>query len=314
MGLRHSDNFMPSLLKEIRDAAVDANVPLANVLRKCAVLGDQLDNDDLRDWALQELNGYTSEDGVPKYRKAGAGLFGHFAGPFGSGYKRIAIPVIGLPEQLRKNAETVVFREGVAGLESLLEGEGETLTAACPGDWLTLAQHKGRFSDDFVLYAAWWEISKSVVVGALDAIRNRVLEFCLRLGKESPDLMASETVSPTAADSAAATQIFNHVIIGSQIGNIASASPGAEQSAQISVIPGDMPSLVRALTDAGVPAADVNELKAEISQDRGPAAKEKCDNWLERAGRAVTDGTWSLVKGATVATLREYVLAFLGPG
>ena len=32
---------MPSLLKEIRNAAVDANVPIANMLRKCAVLGTQ---------------------------------------------------------------------------------------------------------------------------------------------------------------------------------------------------------------------------------------------------------------------------------
>ena len=53
---------MPSLLKEIRDAAVDANVPIANVLRKCAVLGAKLKNNELRDWALQELNGYKDEN------------------------------------------------------------------------------------------------------------------------------------------------------------------------------------------------------------------------------------------------------------
>ncbi len=78
---------MPSLLKEIRDAAVDANVPIANVLRKCAVLGAKLKNNELRDWALQELNGYKDGNDLPEYRKVMAPLTGDFAGPFQSGYK-----------------------------------------------------------------------------------------------------------------------------------------------------------------------------------------------------------------------------------
>ena len=65
---------MPSLLKEIRDAAVDANVPIANVLRKCAVLGAKLKHNELRDWALQELNGYKDENDLPEYRKVMAPL------------------------------------------------------------------------------------------------------------------------------------------------------------------------------------------------------------------------------------------------
>ena len=76
---------MPSLLKEIRNAAVDANVPIANVLRKCAVLGTQLKNNELRDWAFQELNGYGSEAEVPDYRRVMAPLTGNLAGPFQSG-------------------------------------------------------------------------------------------------------------------------------------------------------------------------------------------------------------------------------------
>ena len=117
---------MPNLLKEIRDATVDANVPIANVLRKCAVLGDQLNNDELRDWSLQELQGYSSEDGVPEYRKIGALLRGNLAGPFQSGYKSVAVPAMCLPEQLRDRAHIAVLAEGVAGLERLLEGEGDT--------------------------------------------------------------------------------------------------------------------------------------------------------------------------------------------
>ena len=303
---------MPSLLREIRDAAVDADVALANMLRRCAVLGDELSNDDLRDWALQELKGYSSEDGVPEYRKIGAVLRGNLAGPFQSGYQNVAIPAVGLPEKLKDRAHTVMFTEGVAGLERLLEGEGETITFMWPGNWIALAQHKGRIMEGHVLYAAWQEIGKSAVAGVLDAIRNRVLEFCLRLGKERPELMGADgDSSPSADDSAAASQVFNFVI-GSQGVNIASTSPGAEQAAQITITPGDLAALVETLIGAGVPRAEVEALKGEIGRESGQAAKQKCDSWLERAEQAVTSGAWSLAKGATTATLSKAILAYLG--
>ena len=306
---------MPSLLKEIRDATVDANVPIANVLRKCAVLGDQLNNGELRDWALQELQGYKSEDEVPEYRKIGALLRGNLVGPQQSGYKNMPIPAMCLPEQLRDRADISVLAEGVAGLERLLEGEGDTLTFTWPGDWIARAQHKGQIMQGYVLYAAWQDISKSSVTGVLDAIRNRVLEFCLRLGKERPELMATDDDSPpTAADTTAARQVFNNVIIGSQIGNIASASPGATQSAQIGIIPGDMPGLMKALTGAGVPPDEAEALKAAIEQESGQTGKQKCDSWLERADQAVASGAWSLVSGATIATIRGAILSYLGLG
>ncbi len=285
------------------------------MLRKCAVLGDQLNNDDLRDWALQELQGYGSDGEAPEYRKIGAVLRGNLAGPLQSGYKNVAIPAVGLPKELRDQAHTTVLAQGVAGVERLLEGEGETLTFMWPGDWIALAQHKGRIMEGHVLYAAWQDINKSAVAGVLDAIRNRVLEFCLRLGKERPDLMATDGDSPqTVADSTAVSQVFNHVIIGSQIGSIASASPGVQQSAQIGITPADMPGLMKALTGAGVPPDEAEVLKAAIEQESGQTAKQKCENWLERAEQAVASRAWSLVSGATIATIRRAILSYLGLG
>ena len=90
---------MPSLLKDIRNAVLDTDAPIANVVRKCAVLGTQLKNNDLRDWALQELNGYDNENDVPEYRKIMAPLQGNFAGPFGTGYTNITVPAMNLPQE-----------------------------------------------------------------------------------------------------------------------------------------------------------------------------------------------------------------------
>ena len=65
-----------SLLREIQSAAVDANVDVTVVLRKCKVLAARLGNEDFKLWVENELNGYKSKDTLPEYR-----IFQVWAGP-----------------------------------------------------------------------------------------------------------------------------------------------------------------------------------------------------------------------------------------
>lgn len=310
---------MASLLKDIRNAALEADVPVANVLRKCAVLGAQLKNNDLRDWALQELKGYDNEDDVPEYRRVASPLMGNFAGRFGSGYTNIGVPAVNLPEELKERARSAVFTQGVAGLEALLEdGEKGSLTFPWPGDWITWIQSKTTWNDGMILYAAWQVVGKANIAEMIDAIRNRVLEFCLRLEKEIPELMSDDdddSALPTGAE-AAASQVFNQVIVfGSHVGNIANASPGAKQKAS-AVKPNDFASLTDALNEIGVPPEAIEQLKTAIETETAGSGKtaDPCADWYRRAKQAVGSGTWSLAQGATVATIRGALLSYLGLG
>ena len=76
---------------------------------------------------------------------------------------------------------------------------------------------------------------------------------------------------------------------------------------------GDLPGLTRALNDAGVPPDEVVALRTAI-EEGGETVRQKCDDWLGRAEQAAASGAWSLVKGATVATIRGAVLSCLGLG
>ena len=305
---------MPSLLKEIRDAAVDANVPIANVLRKCAVLGAQLKNNDLRDWALQELNGYKDGNDLPEYRKVMAPLKGDFAGPFQSGYTNAPVPAMLLPAELQDRARIARFPAGMASLESLLEGESEYVTIEWPGDWVLWAQGKGKF--EMTLTAARQVVGVSAIVDMIDTIRNRVLEFCLRLEEEMPEFMEDDDPSPTDAVESAATQVFNQVFVyGSVTGNIANASPAAEQLT-LDIKQGDLSGLTKALREVGVPPGEVDSLKNAIEEDgeSGGNVGRIATDWFKRAKQTVASGTWSLAKGATIATISRAIQSFLGLG
>src|SRR5688500_2047333 len=108
-----------TLLQEIQGAAIDDAVSISTLLRKCAVLASRLENDELRAWVTQELNGYENSESVPDYRVLGAHATGNLAGPFGSGWTGITIPPIVLPKWGRKYAEVVKLVQPIASLEAL---------------------------------------------------------------------------------------------------------------------------------------------------------------------------------------------------
>ena len=304
---------MPSLLKDIRDAAIDAKESMASVLRKCAVLGSQLNNHELRDWAMKELNGYGAEDALPDYRIVGAPLQGHLAGPFQSGFKNVMLPAVCLPEELQEKAQRAEFREGIASLESMISSSTDGVTYNWPGNLIAWIQSDNKFDGDLVPYAAWQTVSTSTVAGMVDTVRNKVLEFCLRLQEELPDLMSKDneaTVTPGARS--AANQAFHQIIVyGDNKGNIASGSSRVHQV----VKEGDLDALLGALNGVGVPPKEVESLEAALleevelgDQKTGP----KTGMWFKRAKAAVSSGAWSLLEGVTIDTIKALLRSYMG--
>lgn len=101
------------------------------------------------------------------------------------------------------------------------------------------------------------------------------------------------------------------VVLGSNTGTIASASPHAQQSVAIGAV--DVRGITQALKDIGVPNDEVESLRVAVESD-GPARREpgpQCRTWLQRAGGAIASGAWSLARGATIATIREAIVSRL---
>ena len=57
-----------TLLEQIEDDALDSKKSVADALRKCIALGGRAGNEELREWASRELQGYEQPDDVPDYR------------------------------------------------------------------------------------------------------------------------------------------------------------------------------------------------------------------------------------------------------
>ena len=110
-----------SLLAEIERDVLDGR-PLADLLRKCIMLGGRSGSQDLRDWASKELRGYQGDTDLPPYRSVSAPiLIDAMTG--NSWVKGQSVPESGLPDFVRDAGlgNSVDLRQGVGELEALVQ-------------------------------------------------------------------------------------------------------------------------------------------------------------------------------------------------
>jgi hypothetical protein len=58
-----------TLVREIHVGATDNATPLSDLLRKAKILAVRLGNRRLEEWVDRELNGYSTSDPLPPYRR-----------------------------------------------------------------------------------------------------------------------------------------------------------------------------------------------------------------------------------------------------
>lgn len=88
-----------SLLAEIERDVLDGR-PLADLLRKCIMLGGRSGSQDLRYWAGKELRGYQGDTDLPPYRSVSAPILID-AVTGNSWVKGQSVPESGLPDFVR---------------------------------------------------------------------------------------------------------------------------------------------------------------------------------------------------------------------
>tara|TARA_R110001606_G_scaffold6158_1_gene27795 strand:- start:671 stop:1564 length:894 start_codon:yes stop_codon:yes gene_type:complete len=217
-----------SLLREIQNAAIDSNTELAALLRKCKVLAARLGNPEFKQWVESELSGYDDIDDLPNYRILQVNSKGHFSGPFQSGLRNASIPLMCIDEKFRKNLSLSYLTQGVASMESLVNSaSGGTLQEPWNSD---LVAYVGQdIYEGMNCMQAWKVIPIAGIVSALDAVRNRILNFVLEIEAESP-YAGEAPVNSNPVSQEKVHQIFNTYISGN-VQNVATGSSDVEQNA-----------------------------------------------------------------------------------
>ena len=303
-----------TLVREIQVGATDNATPLSDLLRKAKILAVRLGNRRLEEWVDRELNGYSTSDPLPPYRRAGPNrVLGHFAGPFGSGLQNGEIPSAIVDSDDRQNLFHHRFLEGVAHYEAILADRSEDgqLLVYWPGN--ALLKYANRIYEGLTTMSAMQQLSPATIAGLLDGVRNRLLELALEVERENPDAgeapIGSEPVPPAQLDRI----VQNVLVYGGQ--NTIAAGQVTQHVQQITT-GSAWEEIRRDLEGVGVPADDVAQLRDALESDGeataagelGPATQ----GWIGRIAGRVAAGALELAQGVSVEVLTQVILRALG--
>lgn len=301
------------LIKEIKSNIIDSNVSISTVLRKAKVLASILKNDKLKEWTNNELNGYykIEDNMIPEYRKFHAENYGHFTGPFGKEIKNAPIPLMKLPDIVKKYAEYNNILHGVKTLESISQQDDDILRVNWPADLILYTQYEAKIYTDMILVSAWMVVSKSQIEGIIDTIRNRLLDFILNLEENYPDLVKSEDKLKKIPED----KVNNYFIT-----NIYGGQPMLASGTNIKQKIGDIninynfDKLKKSLKELDIPKDYIEELQKAIEND-GELKERKLGknvtNWFGKVKSKILSGSIAIVSRARDVAISEVLKAIM---
>lgn len=198
-------------LEQLERAVLDDTASLASALRQCLMLAGYAHHEELRAWALKELEGYPAADELPSYRKVPAALEVEFTlylpGQIIEGKTR-RISVVQLPQSARDRGigESAPIRQGARELEALIAITDRLIRLGPPGSAeyvLEMAREQQRNGGDesTEITALSWAIAKPSIEGVLDHIRTRLTQFVAEVRATMP--AGQQNPDPNQIDSAA---------------------------------------------------------------------------------------------------------------
>ena len=294
-----------TLLRAIEDAATDANTSIGTLLRKTKVLSARLQNPEFFRWVDQELNGYPDRDSLPPYRIVRvAAVQGSLSSA--GGYRRwdrAPIMTSFLPERFRHYGDVSYMTRPIGEYASLLEGDDADTEIRSAWPQELAVKYGAQGYHEMECLGAWQVIGRSQIVGLIEAVRNRVLDFALQIEAAAPDAgEASPDAPPVSQDKV--TQIFHTVILGGN-NNVATGGANVMQSNSVVVAQGDLPSLLATLRAAGVAESNIDEL-AQVLKTSEP--KKAAEGWL---GKLTLSGASAAV-GAVIPIATKAIAAYFG--
>lgn len=250
------------LLHEIQTSLLDETANIGSILLKLRFLADRLGSDVLEDWVRFEAEGYPDKSTTPYYRTADIS----YKGTFTNGHKtlnNISIP----PYLIEKFAGIQWTSYNITDPLSVIE----TMIVNSDNDnrfGLDVSNLKLLIDGKIYQGYATIELNAHLDIGAFiritSVVRAKLLDFTLELEKKVPvstSIVVGGNVVVTSVDTDKVTHITQNTF-NAPVHNITTSGMGSPVN--VTVLKGDVTSLVNALTSIGLKPEDAKEL-AEIA-------------------------------------------------
>ena len=304
------------LISDIINELVDSEKSISSPLLKTKVLASRLQNLELLSWVNNELGNYADSMNLPEYRKFGCHINGvHING--NTKYTNQPVLVGGLGEEIEKNLTTMEFFQSIFTLENMLTKNGSgTLELALSAETTNIIQNniRGMGNPYYQLLSAKKVIGISVVSEMLSTIRNKLLDFMLKLDEEFGNLTEIEELKTKQNE---ILNIMSQTIIHtSGDGNVVNTGDNSKLKVTIKISKGNKEELRDHLLKNGINENDTNELieiiDTETPNELTKKFGEKVNTWITKVLGKALNGTWEIGIGTASTMIAEALNSYYG--
>jgi hypothetical protein len=296
------------IIQRLQNDILEQNTELSSILRKAKVLASELNNIEIKAWIDNELNGYHIEEELPKYRKFTAINLGIFE-CYNSIRSNIPISVINIPDEtIRNDLQNFNVYDGVKSIESIVKTRELDLKQHWPAEAIYI-YNLCNISQNCTCIAAWKAIPIGRYEQLLDTIRNRLLEFTLKLQEKYPEIGES-SIDTKKISEKEVTQIFYNIINGGQcfFGSTFNNCQVVQQN--------DLTSLLEYLMKVGVPSNEIDDLKVSIQKDKQDGNSKNIGSnvikWISKLSDKVLSSATDKTLDISLDVVKMALLAYFG--
>jgi hypothetical protein len=297
-----------SLLREIQ-TVIASDGEVVGALRKCKILAARLRSDELARWVDFELDGFPQTQPVPEYRLLSTTCLASFS----NGYWRVdscEVPRFALPEDMREGlSRPLEFRDGITAATAFSQ-KGATINHP---ELAVIIERYGVLHPKLSCTRAWKVIPATEFQQLISAVKNRILDFSLKIEAENP--AAGEALPNTQPVPSEKLQPIVQNVIYGNVGNLSQNSEHFTQTASVGVTRQDLGRLVTELANhfdelnlderrRQRAEAQLAIIKTELSGDPDATIV----NQAGRSLRAITEGAiGSLLATAAQPTVWHWI-------
>ncbi|MFJ9742280.1 hypothetical protein [Streptomyces sp. NPDC101166] len=197
-------------LDQLERAVLDEDVSLATALRRFLLIAGYAHQEELRAWALKQLDGYEVDEQVPGFRKVAATLVITLE-PSTPGRPQPEdtrqISPNQLPQSVRDRdvGQHAPIRYGVREMEALI-AMGWNLELRPPGSDEYLAEVTDELGHGSAVLSLYWRVRLTALQQVLDHIRTRLTQFVAEVRATMPPGQRNPSLDQIGS---AAQQAFN---------------------------------------------------------------------------------------------------------
>lgn len=288
------------MIKElIRDLTYD-NITLNQGLTRAKLIAYKINNTELKNWIVNELNGYTSSKDLPVYRSIPCQSFGIVSNPY-HGKQQITLDFSNLDKDFNKKMNTYEVLPSIDALEKQ-STNNTTGSVKLPIEFVRLCQRVFE-SEDLI------DVKKQIHFGQFGEIvglvKQKLLDTLLDLDKEFPTFEANYLDNMENKEKS--SSIINNHIYGDNANTNVAVGDNISQTinSDFSI---KVENLLQELKSLGVQEEELKEIKSIVSEntDKKTIGKKALD-WVGKVATKAVEKGVELQIPLLISKIQEFI-------